>query len=268
MSYKVLVLDLDGTLTNSKKELTDRTKEVLLKAQDQGVKVVLASGRPTHGIVDLAEELKLPEYGGFILSFNGGDIINCATNQSIFQKTIPEDLISSLVNMAKKHKVDILSYEGDNIITNNPDNIYTQKEGFINKMDIVQVDDLSTHINFPVNKMMMLADGDYLAQVEKIVQEETKDLLSVYRSEVFFLEIMPMNIDKAQSLAKLLEYLELTPKDMMACGDGFNDLSMIEYAGLGVAMANAQPVVKEAADIITLSNDEDGVAVAVEQYIL
>jgi Cof subfamily protein (haloacid dehalogenase superfamily) len=112
----------------------------------------------------------------------------------------------------------------------------------------------------------MMADGEYLATVEPKVIEEIGDKLNVFRSEPFFLEIMPKNIDKAYSLGKLLEKLGLTKDEMIACGDGFNDLSMIKYAGVGVAMANAQEVVKEAADYVTLSNDEDGIVHVIEKY--
>lgn len=92
-------------------------------------------------------------------------------------------------------------------------------------------------------------------------------LLNIYLSEPFFLEIMPKNIDKAQSLQKLLNSIGLTANEMICCGDGFNDLSMIEYAGLGVAMENAQPIIKETADFITRSNDEDGVLHVIDTFM-
>ena len=95
-----------------------------------------------------------------------------------------------------------------------------------------------------------------------------KDRMGVFRSEPYFLELVPKGIDKAQSLAVLLKRLDIVPEEVIACGDGFNDLPLIKYAGLGVAMANAQPVVREHADYVTRSNDEDGVAHVVEEFIL
>ena len=94
-----------------------------------------------------------------------------------------------------------------------------------------------------------------------------KDRMGVYRSEPYFLELVPKGIDKAQSLAVLLEKIGATKEEMIAVGDGFNDLSMIKFAGLGVAMANAQEVVRQSADYITLSNEEDGVAAVVEKFM-
>lgn len=114
----------------------------------------------------------------------------------------------------------------------------------------------------------MVGEGDYLAQVEQKVKNAIGDELSIYRSEPFFLEIMPQQIDKAVSLRKLADYMNITKQEMVACGDGFNDQTMIEYAGFGVAMQNAQGVVKKAADYIAPSNDSDGVAFVVNRFML
>ena len=122
------------------------------------------------------------------------------------------------------------------------------------------------YISFPITKCLITGDGTYLERLEKKLQEYFKDELSIYRSEPFFLEIMPPLIDKAKSLEKLLRYLDCSRKEMVACGDGLNDLTMIEYAGIGVAMDNAQPVLKEKSDFVTLSNDQDGVAEAVKHF--
>lgn len=266
--YKVIVLDLDGTLTNSKKEITKRTKEALLKAQEQGVKVVLASGRPTQGIVALADELELETYGGYILSFNGARIIDYKTKEIVFQQTLPTEWIPTLIDLAKQYEIEFLTYEDDSILASDITSQYVEIESRINKMNVRQMKNPTEEITFEIPKILMVGDGDYMATVEPKVQEATKGVLSVYRSEPYFLEVMPKGVDKATSLARLLEELKLTKEEMIACGDGFNDLSMIQFAGLGVAMENAQPIVKEHADYITTSNDEDGVAKVVEKFIL
>ena len=164
MKYKLLVLDLDGTLTNAKKEITPRNREALIRVQQQGVKLILASGRPTFGIAPLADELRMKEFGGFILSYNGGEIIDWSTG------------------------------------------------------------------------------------------------------EIVYANVLPDGIDKAQSLSVLLNKLNMNREEIVAVGDGYNDLSMIQFAGLGVAMGNAQEPVKKAADYITLSNEEDGVAAVVNKF--
>lgn len=268
MKYKLLVLDIDGTLTNSQKQITAKTKKALMKAQAKGVKLVIASGRPTCGVTPFAEELKLSKYGGYILSFNGAKIINCETNEVLYDKSIPQEMLSYIYDLSKENKVNLLTYEGNTVITEEPNDQYIEIESRINKMEIKKVNSFKDYVQFPVTKCLMVADGDYLSTVETKVREKLGDKLNVFRSEPFFLEIMPKNIDKAYSLRQLLEKLGLTKDEMIACGDGFNDKSMIDYAGLGVAMENAQDAVKEVANYITLSNDNDGIASVVEEFIL
>ena len=134
-------------------------------------------------------------------------------------------------------------------------------------METQKVDNFLEAIDFPVAKCLIVGEGSRLAVLEKEMYEVLKDRMGVYRSEPYFLELVPKGIDKAQSLAVLLEKIGATKEEMIAVGDGFNDLSMIKFAGLGVAMANAQEVVRQSADYITLSNEEDGVAAVVEKFM-
>lgn len=267
MAYEILVLDIDGTLTNSKKEISPSTLDAILQVQERGHKVVLASGRPTPGVLPLARKIKLQEYGGFILSFNGGRIINCKTNEIIYQKVLPKHVIPELYKEALANSVGILTYEGDAAISGTEIDEFMVFETKINGIPLNKVDNFPGYVTFEVNKCLMTGPADHLKVVEEIMKNKFTEL-NIYRSEPYFLEIMPQHIDKAYSLSILLEYLGLSKEQMISCGDGFNDLSMIQYAGMGVAMANAQKVVKEAADYITLSNDEDGVAHVIKEFML
>lgn len=267
MKYKMVVLDLDGTLTNQNKEITPRTREALVKYQEAGGKVVLASGRPTYGVMPLALELGLDRYGSYILSFNGGVITECGTNRVLYQKTLPPEVPGRIRELAAQYGTSMLTYQGSEIITETPEDYYVLKEKFCTKMQIKQVADLKKYVNFPVVKCMMMERGVYLAEVEQKVAAELGDTLSIFRSEPYFLEIMPQGIDKARSLARLLKLVGLRAEEMAAFGDGFNDKSMILFAGLGVAMENGQPAVKAVADYIAPSNEEDGVAYVVEKLI-
>lgn len=266
--YKILVLDLDGTLTNARKEITPRTKEALKQAQEKGTLVVLASGRPTYGIVPLAEELELAKYGGYILAYNGGTIINWQTKEVIHSSALEMDMIAPAYEMARRHGMEILSYIDRDIISEDSDNKYVQYEAMLTKMPVRQVADFQKEITTPVPKCLIVGEAEKLALLEKKMQQQYGDRMNIYRSEAFYLELNPPAIDKANSLQQLLDHLQMSKQHMIACGDGYNDLSMIRFAGLGVAMANAQQPVKEVADYITLSNEEDGVAHVVERYIL
>lgn len=268
MSIKVIATDLDGTLTNSKKELTPHTQNTLKKAMDLGVKVVLASGRPYYGVKNLAQQLQLEQRGGYILCFNGAKLVNCQTKKVLFEQTIPQQEIEVLDYLARHYHSTILTYTDDTILTTDPDDEYVQKEWKITGMKLQKVETFSQVVTFPVNKCMMVGEGSHMAQVEQQVQLAVGGRLSVYRSEPFFLEIMPAGINKARSLEFLLNSLGCDKDELMAFGDGYNDLSMIGFAGLGVAVANAQKVILDAADYVSASNDEDGVAQAVEKFVL
>lgn len=267
MRYEMLVLDLDGTLTNSKKEITPPTREALIEIQKAGKKVVLASGRPTPGITPLADILQLDEFGSYILAFNGGRIIDCRTKQIIYNKTLPASVIPEIFEIVKQYDVDIITYTDTQIISGIKSNPYNEIESRITGMPIVEVENFVEYIDFPINKCLVTGEPEQIVQVEKHLKQRFHKYLSIYQSQPFYLEVVPQNIDKAQSLQKLLNSIGLTADQMICCGDGHNDLSMIEYAGLGVAMANAEPLVKEKADYITKSNDEDGVLYVINQFM-
>ena len=117
--YKMIVLDLDGTLTNNKKVITPKTKNALIRAQEQGIRLVLASGRPTYGIAPLAQELQLKQYHGYILAFNGAKIIDCASGNTLFEQTLPLELVPTLYEKAIEHHMNIpVSYTHLTLPTN------------------------------------------------------------------------------------------------------------------------------------------------------
>lgn len=268
MNEKVLVLDIDGTLTNSEKEITDNTRQAIIDVQKRGHIVMLASGRPTPGMKRYATELELEKYGGYVLSFNGGRIINCRTGEIVYQRTLPSQVIPGLYRFACENDCGILTYFGDRIILGTRTDEYVELESRINGMPVQQVENFLEFVDFDVNKCLMTASPEKAEQYLAILQERYQGRLSIYRSEPFFIEIMPLNVDKATSLDRMLETVGMTRENAICCGDGFNDLTMIEYAGVGVAMANAQPAVKEAADYITASNDQDGIVQVIDEFIL
>ena len=267
-NYEIIVLDLDGTLTNRDKVITPKTKKALMEIQERGKKIVLASGRPTDGVMPLARELKLEKYGSYILSFNGGMITNCRTGEVVFSRLLPVEANAKIIGLAEEERVTILTYDGHTLITNDAESPYSKLENKLNSMEVRKIDDLKSYVTYPVPKFLMMDDGDYLAMVEPRVKAAMGKNFSIYRSEPFFLEILPRGIDKAQSLARLLEILGLDKERMIACGDGYNDLTMIKFAGLGVAMENAVLPVRKAADYITMSNNDDGIAHVVEKFML
>ena len=269
MKYKLLVLDVDGTLLNENKEITQRTQAALLKAQQMGVHVVLASGRPTAGLLPLAHALELNNYGGFILSYNGGQIINVQTGELLFEKRIAPEMIPYLEQKAIKNNFAIFTYRKDTLITNDPHNHHVIEEAELNGLKIVGVKKFSDAIDFAPCKCVLTSDDEEaLTGLENHWTKRLSGVLEAYRTEDYFLEVAPYFINKGNTLGVLMELLKVSTEEVVAIGDGVADVSMIQLAGTGVAMGNARDSVKVCADFTTLPNTMDGVAVAVEKAIL
>ena len=265
---KIIALDIDGTLTNSKKEVTQPTLDKIIEIQKKGHVVAIASGRPLPGIRKIADTLKLDKYEGYVLAFNGGRIVDYKTGEVVYQACVDNDIARRIYDYCVKKKIGMVTYEGDTVITGTPIDEYMSLEARLNFMEIHQVDNFKEYIDFPLNKCLLTAESTVAEQVEQELNALYGDKVTVFRSEPSFVEIMPKNVHKVTSLEKLLKYLDMDVKDLIACGDGFNDLTMIEYAGVGVAMGNAQQIVKDHADYITLTNDEDGLVPVIEKFIL
>lgn len=266
LPYRAIALDLDGTLTNHDKVVTPKTRDALLQAEAEGVTIILASGRPTYGIEPVAECLELDKRGGYILSYNGGKIVNAKTQEELFSQSLPQSVIPVIYQYAKEKKHALLGYDGNEIITEMPEDQYVKEESRINKMNIRKVDNLLESLEPHPTKLLMTGDPADMIKAEEDLLEVLGGKMDIFRSAPFFLELVPKGIDKAQSLLRLLAKINLTPADMVAFGDGYNDLSMLKLAGMGVAMANAAPEVRAEADYVTLSNEEDGVAAALEHF--
>ena len=266
---KVLALDLDGTLTNDQKEVTPRTRAALDAAIERGVTVVLASGRPTAGITPLAKDLGLDKKGGCILAYNGGKIVDCATGAALYQKLLAPEFVPQLCRFAAEQDVALLTYDSRGIVCERDQDPWARKECVTTKLEMYHVDDLASYVDYPICKMLITLDPARRDEVWAAGKKQFDGRIDLYPSSPFFIEAVPLGVAKDGSLAALLEHMGLGRENLMACGDGLNDRSMIEYAGVGVAMQNAEEPVKAVADYVTAAdNDHDGVAKAVEKFIL
>ena len=269
MKYKLLVLDVDGTLLNDEREISKRTLAALLKVQQMGVRIVLASGRPTYGLMPLAKTLELGNYGGFVLSYNGCQIIKAQNGEILFERRINPDMLPYLEKKARKNGFAIFTYHDDTLITDSPDNEYIKNEALLNNLKIIREDEFSTAIDFAPCKCMLVSDKEKaLIGLEQHWEKRLAGTLDAFRSEPYFLEVVPCGVNKANTLGALLEHLGVTREEVIAVGDGVCDVTMLQLAGMGVAMGHSQDSVKVCADYVTASNEEDGVALAVEKLIL
>jgi Cof subfamily protein (haloacid dehalogenase superfamily) len=269
MKYKLLVLDVDGTLLNDEREISKRTLAALLKVQQMGVRIVLASGRPTYGLMPLAKTLELGNYGGFVLSYNGCQIIKAQNGEILFERRINPEMLPYLEKKARKNGFAIFTYHDDTLITDSPDNEYIKNEALLNNLKIIREDEFSTAIDFAPCKCMLVSDKEKaLIGLEQHWEKRLAGTLDAFRSEPYFLELVPCGVNKANTLGALLEHLGVTREEVIAVGDGVCDVTMLQLAGMGVAMGHSQDSVKVCADYVTASNEEDGVALAVEKLIL
>lgn len=269
MKYKLLVLDVDGTLLNDEREISKRTLAALLKVQQMGVRIVLASGRSTYGLMPLAKTLELGNYGGFVLSYNGCQIIKAQNGEILFERRINPEMLPYLEKKARKNGFAIFTYHDDTLITDSPDNEYIKNEALLNNLKIIKEDEFSTAIDFAPCKCMLVSDKEKaLIGLEQHWEKRLAGTLDAFRSEPYFLEVVPCGVNKANTLGALLEHLGVTREEVIAVGDGVCDVTMLQLAGMGVAMGHSQDSVKVCADYVTASNEEDGVALAVEKLIL
>lgn len=273
---KVIIMDVDGTLTNSEKIITPKTKYALMKVQEQGTILVLASGRPTSGLIDFARELRMDEHNGILVAFNGSKVVDCKTNKVLFNETMTIEEGQAVLEHMKKFKVKPMIDKDDYMYVNDvydcyidfngkPFNIikYESRGG---KFKLCEKDDLAAFADYPLNKILTAGDPEYLKAHYKEMMEPFKNTLSCMFTAPFYFEFTAKGIDKAKALDSVLIPMGYKKEEMIAFGDGHNDASMIKYAGIGVAMENAVPDLKAIADEITLSNEEDGIAYTLSQY--
>lgn len=266
MNYKMIVLDMDDTLLKDDHTISNRNKKAIKAAQKAGKYVVLASGRPTPAMVNYAKELELDKYNSYIISFNGGQIISMADETCVFEQTLAVKDIHQLYDFSQEHKTAFITYYDGKII-GTQESKYIDVEKKITDMPYKIVDHLKATVTQNCVKCLLLEEPSYLKEVEAKLKDYRPDL-SISLSKPFFLEVMPQGIDKAASLKRLIDQLGIKQEEVIAVGNAENDLTMVEFAGLGVWVDNVTPELKTKADLIVASNNNDGVAEVIEQEML
>ena len=269
MKYKALALDLDGTLTDSEKRLPKENKEAIWKAMVKGVTIILASGRAPMGSAPIAKELELDKRGGIIAAFSGGKVFNCQTGEIILNFILSSHLIPDICEISAKHGTFPVSYNDTQVISEFDKEPLVLQEWKCNYTTLLKVDSLPEFLDFPVNKLMISGDHEKLVKVRDEMLAKHSDEMSSFFSESYFLEAAPKGIGKEVALDAICKHLGITPAELMVCGDGLNDITMFDFAGFSVGMKNSYPEAAAHADVvIPKTNDECGVAYAIEKYIL
>lgn len=266
--YKLIALDMDGTLLTSDKTISDKTRKAIKAAEKQGVKVVLASGRPLNGLTRYLEELDLFKGDDYVLSYNGGLVQNTKTEEIVSKVVIKGSDLKNIYEVSQKLDINIHGFSAEEGLITPKNSKYTQYEADMNGIDIKIKDFNLVEDDEDIIKVMMIDEAEILDPAIEKLPKNLYEKYSIFKSAPYFLEFTNKEVDKGLGLKKLAEYLGIKKEEIIACGDAGNDLSMVRYAGLGVAMGNATEEVKEAANYITKSNDEDGIAEVIEKFIL
>ncbi len=266
--YKLIALDMDGTLLNSQKALTSRVRSAITSAKEQGIKVVLASGRPFEGMLPTLKELGLDGKDDYALTYNASLILKVACKTVVSSAILTGQDAIELNKIANKLGVNILAYSMTRGLITPKQNKYTDFEAKLNGIEFTEFDFNKLEADEDILKVMMIDEPELLSKAIDELPQALQDKYSMARSTPFFFEFMNKDSNKGKGMAALTAHLGLSPEQIICVGDAANDLEMIKYAGLGVAMENAIDEVKAHANYITASNDDEGVAHVFEKYIL
>ena len=275
---KILCLDIDGTLFNSQKNISEKTKDGLINFQKQGNRIILASGRPTQGIMHIAYELEMEAYHGLLISYNGSQVYDLTSKEVVFNQAISIEDSKKVIHHCKQFdQLHIMVDYEDSFYVEDVYDCMIQKDG--KPFNIIQYEareghmllkevwDLEDFVYFPTNKILTTADPSYLQKHYQEISKPFKENLNSMFTADFYYEFTAKGIDKAKALSFIQEKYGLDSKDMIAFGDGQNDQTMLQFAGIGIAMENAVESLKEVADLITKSCDDDGIIYALEELL-
>ncbi|MGM0508367.1 MAG: Cof-type HAD-IIB family hydrolase [Fusobacteriota bacterium] len=256
-----VVLDLDGTLLNSKGEISKFNKEIIFKLKENGVNILIATGRIYKATSRYKEELKLETP---IICYNGSMVIDGKTDMRIDEITVDNKIVKEVISIAREFDVHLNLFQDENwyIETNREEaQIYKELSGL--KYHILDFEDLEIN---DITKLMYIGDHEKLIKINGLLEEKFGNKIYKAFSKPHFLEILNSESSKGKTLKKVLDKKGINLKNVMAFGDNYNDLEMLENVGLGVLMKNAPEGMHEKIKIKTKTNDEDGVGIYLKEY--
>lgn len=271
---KAILLDIDGTLTNDEKVITPRTVQALKAAQDKGIILVLASGRADVGLHRFADALDMKDHGGVFVAFNGAKSLNYQTSEIYFEQAMTVEQGKRVLEHMKNFEVASCIDYGPYMLTNDAYFTITRDgapyyivdyEAHGNGFLVREEADLAATVDWGINKILNAGEPEYLQEHWQEMYAPFKGELSAMFTAPFYYEFTPLGVDKSRALRETFAALGIDQSEIVAFGDAQNDRTMLEWAGCGVAMGNAVDEVKAVADYVTLSNNEDGIAAALEK---
>ena len=269
MAIKLIAIDMDGTLLLPDHTISPAVKKAIAAAREKGVNVVLTTGRPYAGVHNYLRELHMDKPGDYCITYNGALVQKASDGSTVAQTTLSYDDYRYLEQLSREVGSHFHALDRNTLYTANRDiSYYTVHESFIANIPLVFSEPENMDKNGAYLKVMMIDEPAILDKAIAKIPAEVHERYTLLKSSPYFLEILDKRVNKGTGVKSLAETLGITPDEIMTLGDQENDIAMIEYAGLGVAMDNAIDSVKEVADFVTKSNLEDGVAYAIEKFVL
>lgn len=270
MSIKLVAIDLDGTLLNDHHEINQPVVDAIKKAREAGVYVVLSTGRPLSGTRAQLDVLGLNNIDDYIITYNGALVLNTNTWDIVAEHGLTRENYLEIDHLARLLNVHLHLADKKEMYTSNRDiSPYTILESYLVNMPLHYrtPEEIAAENVLPI-KMMMIDDPEVLNKAFKKIPADYFERYTLVRSTPYFLEVLNPNASKGIALKELSEHLGIKQSEVMAIGDAENDLSMIEFAGTGIAMGNASETIKAAADYTVATNLEDGVKEAFDRWVL
>ena len=268
MDCKLIAMDLDGTLNNDEKRITPKTREALMQAQRKGIRLALASARPSPGLYKERDILRLQEYGGILMSYNGGRIVDAGSGKILFETAMDLPQTKRVLRFLKQLPVTPILDDGARFYVTDEAGYKVDYECKNNAMECTVVEDLEQFLTFAPVKILMSVLPEQLSAVQEKIAAFLPETLTVVQTAPFYLEVIPKTINKGQGIRDICAVLGIGTHQVIACGDAANDIPMLQAAGVGIAMGNAAENVKAAADMVTLSNNDDGIAAALNKLLI
>lgn len=275
MDIKLIAIDLDGTLLDSDHNISAENLLAIKEAKAAGVKVVLCTGRPLRSMMHFLEEADLRDDEDYAITYNGGLIQKTKTGEIVNEITFDRDESFEIFELAQSLNMPVnfidLDYIYEPEYPAGAESTYHQTIGAVppeHALKFAPVDAVALPDPFTINKIVVSRTAEEVDAVIPQIPAEYHDKYNIYKSQEFLLEILPENVDKGYSMRIIGDMLNLKKEQIMGIGDQENDLSLVENSGFGVAMDNAIDRVKEAADYITKSNNESGVAHVINKFVL
>ena len=219
MNYKLIAMDLDGTLNNDQKQITDITRAALMNAQRKGIRLALASARPSPGLYRERNELRLQDHRGILMSYNGGRIVDAATGEVLFETCMDLDETKSVLRELEKLPVTPILDDGKQFYVTDRNGYKVDYECWNNRMECTEVENLADFLNFAPIKILMSVDPAEIEEVQAKIAALLPESLIVVKTAAFYLEVIPKQINKGQGILDICKVLDIRPEEVISFGD-------------------------------------------------